>query len=314
MTEVFVGIDVGKTWLDVAVRPSSETWRVPNNPLGTGALAAHLAAFSPALIVLESTGGYERLVVAALREQTMPVVVAHGWHVRQFARGIGHQAKTDRIDALVLARYAEQVRPPIREKPDAYVEVLRALVVRRFQVQNFRLAELKRLQVAEEQVIRESLETSIAFMRSVEKNLDASIRKCVRGDEVAAVRYGVLTSAPGVGPTLAVTLLALLPELGRLSERQVAALVGVAPINVESGVKTERSRIHGGRSRVRSMLDMSTLTAVRCNPEIRKVYVNLLARGKTPRVALIACMRRLLVKLNAMARDNTPWRAESRNV
>ncbi|WP_027481244.1 IS110 family transposase [Deinococcus pimensis] len=308
MTDVFVGIDVSKRWLDVALRPSLETWRVTNSPEDVAALAGHLVTLTPVLVVLEATGGHERDLVAALSAQALPVVVAHGWHVRQFARATGRLAKTDRVDALVLAQFAERIRPEVRELPDAFVEELRALVVRRLQVQGLRLAEGKRLLMTRHEVVRASLTGSVAHLKLLEGTLDKEIMACVGHNEAAVVRFGLLTSAPGVGPTLAVTLLALLPELGRVSHRQVAALVGVAPVNVESGTKISRWRIHGGRGKVRHVLFMATMTAVRCNPVLHDAYVRLKGRGKPQRVAMVACMRRLLVMLNAMARDGKPWR------
>lgn len=308
---VVVGIDVAKDTLEIAVRPPEATWRAGTSPQALSQLAAQLAELHPTLLVLEATGGYEQPVVAALSTAGLPVSVVDPARVRHFARATGLLAKTDRIDAQVLARFAEQVRPAVRPLPDAAQRALALLVQRRRQLLEMLAAEEQRL---EQQAffptspITGSLATHVAHLRQqladTEQGLTTHLATHPRWDST----HAVVRSLPGVGPITAATLLAEVPELGTLSRQQIAALVGVAPLARDSGRWRGRRAIGGGRAAVRHVLYMATLTAVRCrHSPLRTFYQQLRARGKLFKVALIACMRRLLVILNAMVRDQRPW-------
>lgn len=308
---VVVGIDVAKDTLEIAVRPTGTTWRSGTSPRALSQLAARLTELGPALIVLEATGGYEQPVVAALTAAGLPVSIVEPTRVRHFARAHGLLAKTDRIDAQVLARFAEQVRPAVRPLPDAAQRELALLVQRRRQLLDMLAAEEQRL---EQQAffptspITGSLAAHVAYLRQqladTEQGLTTHLAAHPRWDPT----HAVVRSLPGVGPITAATLLAEVPELGRLSRQQIAALVGVAPMARDSGQWRGRRAIAGGRSAVRQVLYMATLTAVRCrHSPLRAFYQQLRARGKLFKVAIVACMRRLLVILNAMVRDGRPW-------
>ena len=303
----YVGIDVAKEMLDVALRPTGERWRVEHDAAGLEQLLARLQAPAPALIVLEATGGLELELVAALAAAALPVVVVNPRQTRDFARATGTLAKTDALDAAVLAHFAEAVRPPQRPLSDAQTQTLRQLLTRRRQLVVMRVAEGQRLTRAGA-AVRPGIEAHIAWLEQQLSALEAELRQALQQSPVWRERDALLRSVPGVGEQLSLTLLAELPELGRLDRRQAAALVGVAPFNRDSGRLRGRRTIWGGRARVRAVLYMGALSASRHNPLIRAFYQRLLAAGKPKKVALTACMRKLLVILNAMLKHHTPWR------
>ena len=306
-SNVYVGIDVGKQRLDVHLRPSAEAFVVARDDEGLAGLVARLAAARPRLIVLEATGGLQVKVAGALAAAGLPVAVVNPRQVRDFARAIGQLAKTDRLDARVIAAFAEAVKPDPRALPDDALMALQALIARRRDLVELRVAERHRLRQARTGLVHDDLAASITALDKRIEALDAEIENHVKGSPVWRVQDDLLISVPGVGKTLARTLIAELPELGRLTRRQVAALVGVAPIARDSGTLRGRRFIAGGRPAVRAVLYMATVAAVRCNPVIADAYRRLTASGKPAKVALTACMRKLLVILNAIARDNRAW-------
>ena len=302
----FVGIDVAKDHLDVHVRPDGAAWRVANDDAGIEALAARLAALAPAPIVLEATGGYQNAVVAALAVAGLPVAVVNPRQARRFAEGVGRLAKTDAIDAAILAHFADAVRPPPRPLPDDATRELADFLGRRRQILQMRLAEQQRLAVAAGR-IRDAIRAHIAFLEGEEARLDADLDAAVRAGPVWRERDELLRSVPGVGPQTARVLLAELPELGATPSRQLAALVGLAPYNRDSGHGRGRRRIFGGRAGVRAMLYMAALTATRYNRPLAAFYQRLVARGKAKKVALIAVARKLLGILNVIAARRVAW-------
>ena len=303
----YVGIDVAKDVLDVALRPAGERWRVAHDAAGLAQLVARLQALAPARVVLEATGGLELELVAALAAAALPVVVVNPRQTRDFARATGRLAKTDALDAAVLAHFAEAVRPPLRPLSDAQSQTLRQLLARRRQLVGMRVAEGQRLTRAGA-AVRPGIEAHIAWLEQERSELEDELRQTLQQSPVWRERDQLLRSVPGVGEQLSLTLLAELPELGRLNRRAIAALVGVAPFNRDSGRLRGTPRFWGGRARVRAMLYMGALSASRHNPVIRACYQRLLAAGKPKKVALTACMRKLLVILNAMLKHHTPWR------
>lgn len=307
---MFIGIDVAKAQLAFACRPSGETGTVPNNDVGIRELAARCQALAPTLLVLEATGGYEAAVVAALVTAGLPVVVANPRQVRDFAKATGQLAKTDALDARVLALFAERVRPAPRPLPDAAAQALDALLTRRRQLVEMLTAERNRLLVARPPV-RRDLQQHIRFLERRLREVDDDLHTAVKASPAWRVKDDLLQSVPGVGRVVSLTLLAELPELGRLSHKEIAALVGVAPLNRDSGTLRGKRLVYGGRAPVRAVLYMAALVASKCNPVIRAFYRRLRAAGKPAKVALTACMRKLLIILNAMARSGTPWRTES---
>lgn len=302
----YVGIDVAKAHLDVAVLPTDEIWQTTNDERGIRELVERLATRTPALVVLEATGGYELPLGAALGAAGILVAVVNPRQVRDFAKATGRLAKTDAVDARVLARFAQQVQPPARPLPDAQAQEMGALLARRRQVVEMLVAEKQRLQLALPRV-RPRLKDHIAWLESALKELDGDLERMVEKSPLWRVKDDLLRGVPGVGPNLAFTLLAELPELGTLDRRQIAALVGVAPLNRDSGAFRGRRMVWGGRATVRAALYMATLVATRFNPLIRAFYQRLLAAGKPKKVALTACMRKLLTILNSMIRHNVPW-------
>ena len=302
----FVGIDVGKDELVIALAPSGEQWSTPNVASALAVLGERLTAVRPALIVLEATGGYETAAVATLGAAGLPVIVVNPRQVRDFARATGRLAKTDRVDAQVLALFAERIRPAVRPLPDEVTQDLQALVLRRRQLIDMLTAEKNRLGLARKP-IRQSLKAHIAYLERELHSADADLRDAVAGSPLWRATDDLLQSVPGIGPTVALTLLAELPELGLLSRREIAALVGVAPVARDSGKERGRRAIAGGRASVRKALFMATLVASRHNALIRAYYQRLLAVGKPKKLALVACMRKLLVILNAMLRQQVAW-------
>lgn len=303
----FVGIDVSKARLDVALHPTGATHSVANDANGIKTLVEQLRAVKPLLVVLEATGGIERAVVRALVAAELPVTVTNPRQVRDFAKATGQLAKTDVLDAQILARFAEAVRPALRPLPDEITLELRALIGRRRQITEMLTAEKNRLSRAPRRV-QKRIEAHIRWLQSELERADEDLDQTIRQSPVWREQEDLLKSVPGIGPVVSRTVLAELPELGNLNRKQIAALVGVAPLNWDSGLLRGRRAIWGGRSHVRTALYMAALTASRRNPVIRDFYKRLRAAGKAPNVALVACMRKLLVILNAMIRHRVPWR------
>lgn len=308
MTSVpcFIGIDVAKAQLDIAVRPTDAQWTSPHDEAGISALVARLQALQPTLVVLEATGGLELPVATALAAAQVPTAVVNPRQVRDFAKAVGQLAKTDALDAQLLARFADVVRPTPRTLPDAEAQELAALLTRRRQLVAMRTAEQQRLGTARP-AVRPRIQTHLAWLRDELRSLDADLQQRLRVSPLWRDQHGWLRSVPGVGPVLALTLLAHLPELGTLDRQPIAALVGVAPLNRDSGTQRGRRGIWGGRAAVRATLYMSTLVAVKHNPVLAPYYTRLLAAGKPKKVALVACMHKLLLILNALLRQEGPW-------
>ncbi len=305
-TLLFVGIDVAKAECQVAVRPTGATWTVPQTEAGWDRLAARLHTLAPTLVLLEATGGLEIPVASVLAAAGLPVTVVNPRQVRDFAKATGTLAKTDTLDAAVLAHFAEAVRPIPRPIPDAMTQTLAALVARRRQLVEMCTAEENRLGSAPPP-LRSGLQAHIRWLQRQLARLDTDLNQAIRTHPGWRVQDDLLRSAPGVGPILSATLIAGLPELGTLSRGAVAALVGVAPWARDSGRFRGPRRCWGGRADVRAVLYMATLAAVRWNPVLRAFYQRLLAAGKLKKVALVACMRKLLTILNAMVKTQTPW-------
>lgn len=308
--EIFVGIDISKAWLDVAVQEQEEVFRVSNDEAGIASLVKRLKKLKPTLIVLEPTGGFEKLVMAELTHAKLPAVVVNAKRIRDFARATGQIAKTDELDAKVLAHFAATVRPPVRGLRSAEAEQLTALLTRRKQVLDMLTMEKNRL-VTVRAKMRSEIEAHIQWLSKSLKALDKEIEDFVESMSSWKEKDALLQSVPGVGPVTSATLLGMLPELGHLNRQEIAALVGVAPLNKDSGRKQGRRRVYGGRADVRSVLYMAALAATTFNPIIRKFYARLIKHGKEKKVALTACMRKLLVILNAMMHSNQLWRTQA---
>jgi transposase len=302
----FVGIDVAKATLDLAVRPTGETWQVPNEDAALPALVVRLRALAPTRVVLEATGGFEHAVVAALAAAGLPVVVANPRQVRDFGRATGQLAKTDRIDAALLALFAERVQPALRPLPDEAAQVLDAFLTRRRQILEMLVAERNRLGFAK-RAIRRDIDQHIRWLEKRLKDVDHELEAAVQASPVWRATEDLLRTVPGIGPVISRTLLGELPELGHLNRKQIAALVGVAPHAQDSGTLRGKRMIWGGRAPVRAVLYMGAVVAAKFNPVIRDFYQRLRAAGKPAKVALTACMRKLLIILNAMVRSGTPW-------
>jgi transposase len=305
----FVGIDVAKAQLDIAVRPAGERWAVPNDADGVVTLVERLQALHPTLIVLEATGGLERIATAALATAGLPVVIVNPRQARDFARATGQWAKTDALDARALAHFADVIRPTPRPLPDTQTQELRALLSRRQQLIGMRTAEQNRLAGTSERLTQD-IKAHIAWLNARIATLDADLETMLRASPLWRENDDLLQSVPGIGPVCARTLLLELPELGTLTRQQIAALVGVAPLNCDSGTLRGRRTIWGGRAHVRTVLYMGTLVATRFNPQIKVFYQRLLAAGKLKKVALTACMHKLVTILNAMLKHRTSWQAQ----
>jgi transposase len=308
LVEIFVGIDVSKAWLDIAVHGQEQTDRVGNGEEGIANLVKMMKELGPALIVLEPTGGFEMLAVAELTQAGLPVVVVNAKRVRDFARATGRLAKTDKLDAKVLAHFAAAIRPAVRGLRSAEEEQLTALLTRRRQVLDMLTVEKNRL-VTVRAKMRTDIEAHIQWLSENLQELNKDIASFVESSAVWKEKDAILQSVPGVGPVTSATMLGMLPELGKLNRQEIAALVGVAPVNKDSGRKQGKRRVYGGRADVRSVLYMAALAAKKFNPVIRKFYERLIKHGKEKKVALTACMRKLLVILNVMMRTNEPWRS-----
>jgi transposase len=307
MDATFVGTDVSQDWLDVHVLPTGERFRVGNDDAGIAELRERLARLSPERIALEATGGMERLAVAALAGAGLPVVVVNPAQVRAFADALGKRAKTDPIDAAVIAAFAAAVRPELRPLPDAATRALADLVTRRRQIVQMIVAEQNRLRAAGGRQALKSIRRLLAALKRELEAIDADLDSHIRKSPLWRVREELLISMPGIGPTVARTLLAEMPELGSLDRRQIAALAGLAPFTRKSGKWCGKSFIAGGRSSVRSALFMAALVAIRHNPTLKAFRDRLVAAGKAKIVAVVATMRKLLTILNAMIRDEKPW-------
>ena len=303
---IFAGIDVAKDRLDLAIRPSGTVRTMAYDAAGISGLISELQSLEPSAIVLESTGGLELPLAGALAAASLPVVVVNPRQVRDFAKATGRLAKTDALDAQVIAHFAEAVRPAIRPLPDSDTQELHSLNARRTQVVEMLVAEKNRLGRAS-QAVRPRIRAHIEWLEQELKDLDRGLRDMLRRSPVWREQDDLLRSVPGVGPQLSVALLADLPELGKLGRRQIAALVGVAPMNRDSGTMRGRRTVSGGRARVRAVLYMGALVASQHNPVIRSFYQRLLAAGKTKKLALTACMRKLLTILNSMVKNGQRW-------
>ena len=304
---IYVGVDVAKARLDVALRPTDDRWEIFHDQKGVAKLVSQLEALDPAMVLLEATGGLELSLVAALAAAALPVVVVNPRQVRDFARATGKLAKTDSLDAAILAHFAEAVQPPVRPLRDADTQALNSLAARRHQVMAMRVSEKNRLSAAAPD-IRYRIEAHIAWLEQELDDLDKTLKQTLRGSPIWQEKDDLLRSVPGVGPQLSLALLAYLPELGTLDRRQIAALVGVAPYNRDSGTLRGKRTVWGGRGRVRAALYMGALVASRHNPVITDLYQRLLAAGKPKKLALTACMRKLLTILNSILRHGSPWR------
>ncbi len=302
----YVGIDVAKAMLDVAVRPSGETWQVTNDEAGIVELVAQLEALGAGLVVCEATGGFERAVVAALAVAAIPIVVANPRQVRDFARATGQLAKTDALDAGILALFAERVRPTPRPLPDAAAQLLDALLTRRRQLLEMLVAEKNRLGFAP-RPLHKSIRQHIRWLERQLVDVTRTLAEQIEASPIWRATDDLLQSVPGIGPIVSATLLGKLPELGTLTHKQIAALAGVAPLARDSGTLRGKRMVWGGRAPVRTALYMAALCGRRWNPQLRVFYERLIARGKPPKVALIACARKLLTVTNAMVRDSQPW-------
>jgi transposase len=314
---MFVGIDVAKAELVVAVRPSGQSWTVPNDAPGLRTLVERLTPDAPSLIILEATGGYELPAVGALGAAGLPVVVVNPRQVRDFARSTGQLAKTDRIDAGMLALFAERVRPALRPLPEPALQELDAILTRRRQLLEMLQAERNRLgqvRSRKQPQVERSLKRHIAYLERALASADTDLREMIQGSPLWRARDDLLQSVPGIGPVVAQTLLAELPELGRLDRRAIAKLVGVAPMNRDSGTWRGRRTIHGGRAHVRAVVYMAALVAARRNAVIKAFYHRLLAAGKPKKLALVACMRKLLTILNTMMRTGHAWNPAPTNL
>jgi len=305
MTKLFVGIDLSKDFLDVAVHPNNSSWEVPNTPKGNKELLRRLSCLKPALVVMEGSG-LERDLARDLAQAGIPVAVVNPRQVRDYAKALGKLAKTDRIDALVLAQFAEAVQPEPRPLPDEKTQQLADLLTRRRQFLEMLTAEKNRLRCAPRD-LRAGIKRHIAWLKQELKEIHRKLKELRKADPGWEEKARILESVPGVGVVTSFTLLGYLPELGRLSGKEIAALVGVAPFNQDSGRMRGRRKVWGGRAQVRAVLYMATLTAVRCNAVIREFYGRLTGSGKPKKVALVACMRKLLVILNAMVKSGTTW-------
>jgi transposase len=309
MEQVFVGIDVSKDRLDVHVRPSGDAFAVSRDGKGLEVLAERLQELKPTLVALEATGGFETIVAAAIAGAAVPLAVVNPAQIRSFAQAAGKRAKTDPIDAAVIAHFADALRPVPRTLPDADARLLAEQVSRRRQIIEMKTAESQREKRVSNARIRKGLARHIAMLQKELDAIDQDIDTMVRGSPVWRAKENLLSSMPGIGSTLARTLLAEIPELGRLNRKEIASLAGLAPYTRQSGRWRGKSMIGGGRAPVRAAMYMAALVASRHNPILKDFYQRLLAAGKPKMVALIAVARKLLTTLNAIIRDNRPWQS-----
>ena len=303
---VFIGIDVSKAHLDIAARPTGEQWQVENQAEGIAHLVERLRLLHPTLIVLEATGGLEVEVTATIAAAGLAVAVVNPRQARAFAKSLGKLAKTDKIDARILAHFAEAIHPEPRTLPDEETVQLQALITRRRQVVEMLVAEKNRVYLAHK-TIQPRLKEHIDWLNEELDDLNDQLRDKLQHSPLWREKDDLLRSVPGVGPVLSTTLLAELPELGKLNRKKIAALVGVAPFNCDSGWMQGKRAIWGGRASVRTVLYMAIHSARRYNPVIKAFYDRLIQAGKLPKVALTACMRKMLTILNAMVASGRPW-------
>jgi transposase len=303
----FVGIDVSKDHLDVHIHPTGAALRVSHDDAGFVTLLERLRSVAPTVVVLEATGGYEVTVAATLASAGLPVAVVNPRQIRDFARATGQLAKTDTLDARVIALFAAAVRPAARSLPDEHAQALGELIARRRQLVDMLGAEHNRRRLLRDRRLQRHLQAHIDWLEEALRRLDHDLTTLIRSSPVWREADDLLRSVPGIGPVTATTLIADLPELGRLDRRRIAALVGLAPFARDSGAFRGRRMISGGRAHIRRVLYMATLTAIKHNPAIRVFYRRLVAAGRPGKVALIAAMRKLLTVLNAMLRDRRPW-------
>jgi transposase len=304
--KMFVGIDVCKKHLDIAIRPTGKIWRVDNNAQGIKELVDEFSKSAPELIVMEATGGYEMQAACELGAANLVVAVVNPRQARDFAKSLGRLAKTDKIDAMMLAHFGEAIRPEARKMPDEQAMRLQATLARRRQMIEMLIAEKNRLGTAHIS-LQAHIREHILWMENELKDIDLDTKAQIENSPIWEAKAKVTCSVSGVGRVTTVTLLADFPELGMLNRKKVSALAGLAPFNCDSGNKQGKRIIWGGRACVRNALYMATLSAIRCNPVIKAHYKNLIGKGKPPKVALVACMRKLLTILNAMIRDMTLW-------
>lgn len=307
MAKADVGVDVSKTSLDVAVHGSKEQWSFANDSEGIGKSVATLRQVNPRMVIVEATGGIEMAFVGSLVAASIPVVVVNPRQIRDFAKATGQLAKTDKLDAAILADFGAKINPQIRPLPDAEAQQLKTLVTRRRQLQEMITAERNRLGSISGQV-KERVQSHVAWMQAEMKQTDNDLSDSIKKSIIWKEKDKLLQSVPGVGPVLSATLIAEMPELGTLNRKQIAALAGVAPFNHDSGTIHRKRRVWGGRTLVRPSLYMSALVATKHNPLIRTFYKRLCEKGKAKKVALTACMRKLLTILNAMFKNNSVWK------
>jgi transposase len=305
-TNVFVGVDVSKDSLDVAIGPQKEIIKFGNDQKGVDSLVKKLRRIDAQLIVFESTGGYELLAASCLAEAGLAVVIVNPRQVRSFAKATGILAKTDAIDARVIARFAEAVKPEVRQLKDRQTSELAAFVTRRRQIIEMIVAEKNRLKLANKRN-KKDIKDHIRWLQKRLDRIETDIGKMIQSSPIWRCKDDILQSVPGIGPITSASLICDLPELGVLSPKKIAMLAGLARLNCDSGKFKGRRRIWGGRGSVRSILYMATLAAIRCNPAIKGFYQRLIAAGKCHKVAATACMRKLLIIVNAMLRDQTLW-------
>lgn len=306
-TKSYIGVDVAKDHLDVAIRPEGKIWTIQNNDKEIKELVTQIQETSPELIVMEATGGLEINVASSLALTGLPVAVVNPRQVRDFAKSTGKLAKTDTLDAQVLAHFAEAVHPEPRFLSDERSRFLKALIVRRRQIIEMCVSEKNRLRLCNK-ATREGIIEHITWLEESLKNLDEELAQAIQTSPIWREKDKLLQSVPGIGKVTTSVLLASLPELGTLDRKKIAALVGVAPFNRDSGTMRGRRSIWGGRAQVRCILYMAALSATRYNPVIKRFYNRLIDVGKTPKVALTACMRKLLVIINSMLRHSSVWR------
>lgn len=311
MSSTYIGIDVAKNKLDIHVTPSDEYWSSSCDEKAVGDTVERIAALDPVCIVLEATGGLEIGIAGALSAKGLPVAIVNPRQIRDYARALGRLAKTDAIDAATIAHFAENVRPECRPLPDEDGLALKELIGRRCQLLSMRTMESNRQQSARSRQVADSIGRLIAELDRQIKELDRDIKRFIKASPVWRAKENLLKSVPGIGDGTAAMLVALLPELGTLNRRQIAALVGLAPMNRDSGIFRGRRTIRGGRAAVRACLYMPTLTAIRYNHTIKQYYNRLIEKGKPFKVAITACMRKLVIILNAILRESRPWRASN---
>jgi len=302
----FVGIDVSKNTLDIAIHRETKTWSIANEETAIKEFITQLKKLAPTLIVAEATGGFETLVVSLLASHKLPVVVANPRQVRDFAKATGKLAKTDQIDARVLAHFAAAIRPPIRPLKEEHTREFAALLTRRRQLVDMLTAEKNRFRMADA-AVKKGLKSHIKWLQKNIDQIEKQLQDLIKKNQHWQHKAKIIQSMPGVGPITSWVLLSSLPELGNVNRRQIASLVGVAPLNRDSGAFKGKRTIWGGRANVRNALYMCAMSAARYNPVISAYYKRLIAAGKTPKVALTACMRKILIILNTMLKNNSAW-------